>query len=175
MKESRWCFIGEKERIVRLIDDYQRLIFSICYKMTADYFTAEDLTQETFIATYQNLHRFTDTNEKAYIARIATNKSIDYLRNATNRFIPTQDSFFKDQIDRNGQPETLCIADEIQQKMKQCIEKLEPPYNEIATAFYMEEKTAREIADERNQNVKTIQTQIYRAREQLKKFYGGKK
>ncbi|MCL2718213.1 MAG: sigma-70 family RNA polymerase sigma factor [Lachnospiraceae bacterium] len=163
-------YINE-EKIVRLIDDYQRLIFSICYKITTDYFAAEDLTQETFISAYKNLSNFAGTNEKAYLARIAANKSIDYLRNAANRQIPTEDIFFKNQIDYASQPETAYLQTEILNKLNHCIEKLKPPYDEIATAYYLEEKTPQEIAGARKQNLKTIQTQIYRARENLRKMY----
>lgn len=159
------------DKIVRLIDDYQRLIFSICYKITADYFASEDISQETFICAYQNLHRFDETNEKAYLARIATNKSIDYLRKAANRQIPTEDIFFKHQIDCGSQPEADCIQAEIHKKLRRLIEKLKPPYGEIALAYYVKEKTPKEIADERKTNIKTIQTQIYRAREMLKIEY----
>lgn len=160
------------EKIARLIDDYQRLIFSICYKITADYFSAEDLTQETFVAAYQNLHRLNQVNEKAYIARIATNKSIDHLRNAANRQIPTAETFFQTQIDYDSQPETIYLKTEILEKLKHCIAKLKPPYDEIAAAYYMEEKSAKEIAFAKKTNLKTIQTQIYRAREMLKEICG---
>ena len=36
------------------MDSYQKLVFSICYKMTADYFAAEDLAQETFLSAYEH-------------------------------------------------------------------------------------------------------------------------
>ena len=32
--------------LAELIDQYQNLIFSVCYRMTTDYFAAQDLTQE---------------------------------------------------------------------------------------------------------------------------------
>ncbi|MCL2052285.1 MAG: RNA polymerase sigma factor [Lachnospiraceae bacterium] len=170
-------YINEKEKIVRLIDDYQRLIFSICYKITADYFIAEDLTQETFISVYKNLNKFAETNEKAYLARIATNKSIDYLRNAVNRQVPTEDSFFQAQIDHDSQPDTsqpeaAYLRNEILFELHRLIKELKPPYDEIAVAYYLEEKTPQEIANARKQNLKTVQTQIFRAREKLKQKYG---
>ena len=39
-------------------------------------------------------------------------------------------------------------------------------------SVYYDEKKAVEIAKERNENVKTVQTQIYRARDMLRKIYG---
>lgn len=47
----------------------------------------------------------------------------------------------------------------------------EATYDEIARAYYLQEKTVAEIARDRSMNSKTIQTQIYRARDMLKKKY----
>lgn len=49
--------------------------------------------------------------------------------------------------------------------------RLKPPYDAIAEAFYYEEQSAEEIAVSQEKNIKTIQTQIYRAREMLKNMY----
>ena len=46
---------------------------------------------------------------------------------------------------------------------------LPKPYDGIAKAYFIDGLTAREIAEKEDKNVKTIQTQIYRAREMLKK------
>ena len=50
--------IDSRENFIRLINQYQNLVFSICLRLTGDYFAAEDLTQETFIAAYGHLHEF---------------------------------------------------------------------------------------------------------------------
>ena len=63
-----------------MIDQYQNLIYSICYRLTGDYFEAEDLAQDTFLSAYKNLSSFDGKNERAWLCRIATNKCIDYLK-----------------------------------------------------------------------------------------------
>ncbi len=50
----RWKKINSNDNFIRLINQYQNLIFSICLKLTGDYFTAEDMTQEMFLAAYKN-------------------------------------------------------------------------------------------------------------------------
>lgn len=164
--------VSAKARLSKLIDDYQKLIFSICYKITGDYFTAEDLTQETFLSAYQKYDTFDGANEKAWICRIATNKSIDYIRNSGRRSVPVEDIFFTEQCDTGGSPEEICIEEDIKQKLKERCDSLKPPYDEIARAYYLEERSPAEIATARNQKIKTIQTQIYRARDMLRKLYG---
>lgn len=77
-----------------MILEYQDLIFSICYKFTANYFDAEDLAQDTFLAAYKNYASFDGANERAWLCRIATNKSLDYLKRAGRRSVPTEDVYF---------------------------------------------------------------------------------
>jgi len=161
-----------EDRLEELIDSYDKLVFSICYKLTGDYFAAEDLAQETFLSAFQKYETFDGVNEKAWICRIATNKSIDYLRSASRRTVPTEDAFFETAAENKGSPEDICLEDEIKEELKKHCRELKPPYNEVARAYYLEEQSPKEIALRLGQNVKTIQTQIYRAREMLRKIYG---
>ncbi len=164
--------ICSESRLAELIDTYDKLVFSICYKLTGDYFTAEDLSQETFLSAFQKYNTFDGANEKAWICRIATNKSIDFLRNASRRSIPTEDTFFEQETEKSSSPEEICIEEEIKEQLLMKCSSLKPPYDEIAKAYYVEEQSAQEIAIQRGQNLKTIQTQIYRAKGMLQKMYG---
>ena len=161
-----------ESRLSELIDTYEKLVFSICYRITEDYFIAEDITQETFLSVFQKYDTFDGSNEKAWICRIATNKSIDYVRSAGRKGIPTEDGFFEGVIEKRGSPEELCMEEEIKSNLKISCESLKPPYDEIARDYYLKEMSAKEIAQSRKVNLKTIQTQIYRARDMLRKIYG---
>lgn len=161
-----------ESRLSEMIDKYDKLIFSICYKLTGDYFMAEDLMQETFLTAYQKYHTFDGSNEKAWLSRIATNKSIDYLRSAGKRSVPTEDAFFELYQEQRSSPEEICMEEEVKRELARRCEGLKPPYDQVARAYYVEERTAREIAKGMGRSLKTVQTQIYRAREMLKKIYG---
>lgn len=162
----------KEERLSAMIDTYQNLVFSVCYKVVGDYFAAEDLTQETFLSAYKSLDTFEGKNEKAWLCRIATNKSIDYLRSSGIRAVPTEDIFFEQQTQSAGTPEEICLEEEVKERLLDYCRQLRPPYDEIAKAVYYEEKKADEIAKERGENIKTVWTQIYRARDMLRKLYG---
>ena len=173
-----------------LIDSYQHLVFSICYKMTADYFASEDLAQETFLSAYRHLEEFDGRYEKAWICRIATNKCLDYLQSAGRRSIPTADLGLEGGVppDRGGPvgadaeygtdkaviqqtPESICLEKEVRETLLERCQSLKPPYDEIAKAYYYDEMDAGEIARVRGAKKKTIQTQIYRARSMLRRMY----
>ena len=82
--------MNREEQLAALIDSYQNLIFSICYKMTSDYFASEDLAQETFLSAYKHLGSFDGRYEKAWLCTIAANKCRDYLQSAGRRSIPME-------------------------------------------------------------------------------------
>lgn len=74
-------------------------------------------------------------------------------------------------VEERGSPEDICMEDEIKEELEKYCSELKPPYNEVAKAYYLKELSPGEIAKRLGQNVKTIQTQIYRAREMLRRRY----
>ena len=52
-------------------------------------------------------------------------------------------------------------------------QKLKSPYREIALEHFYREKTAAQIAAEQGKNLKTVQTQIYRAKAMIKNIMKG--
>ena len=67
-------------QLEKAMEQYEKLIFSICYRMLGDYFDAQDMTQETFLTYYRVLDRFDGQNEKAFLTKIATNKCFYFLK-----------------------------------------------------------------------------------------------
>lgn len=160
-----------ESRLTELLETYDKLVFSICYKLTGDYFASEDLMQETFLSAFQKYDTFNGDNEKAWICRIATNKSIDYLRSASRRNVPVEDTFFELTVEKRGSPEEICMEEEIKSQLAKRCDDLKPPYNQVARDYYLDELSPKEIAAKQGKSLKTIQTQIYRARQMLKKIY----
>lgn len=171
-KEREVDKIDSKQYLAQMIMQYQNLIFSICVKMTNDYFTAEDLAQETFLSAYKNIDSFDGQNEKAWLCRIATNKCIDYQKQAARRMIPSEDVQFENRPSLEGLPEADYIEQEAVRQLRERCMQLKPPYDEIAKLYFVEERKTEEIAEIKQKNLKTIQTQVYRARAMLRKLYG---
>lgn len=163
--------IEKNEALQQMMTKYKNLVFSICLKMTGDYFTSEDLTQETFLSVYEHMDSFDGKNEKAWICRIASNLCIDYKRQAARRMIPTSEEEMPPAVTEE-EPLGMYINREVMEELGQRCRRLKPPYDEIAYAYYYEGKTADEIAVKENKKKKTIQTQIYRARNMLQQIYG---
>lgn len=164
--------IDSEKQLETLMDTYQNLVFSICLKLTQDYFTSEDLTQETFLSAYHHLEEFDGQNEKAWICRIATNKCIDYQRRLAKSALPAEEELFLEYPSGQGLPEKEYMEKNIFEELKKACRELKEPYGTIAGMHFAEEKTAAEIAELTGKNLKTVQTHIYRARAMLREKYG---
>ncbi|MDQ0272768.1 RNA polymerase sigma-70 factor [Cytobacillus purgationiresistens] len=69
----------------QLFESYRPLLFSIAYRMTGSVMDAEDLVQDAFLTFEQKRLEESINNEKAYLCKIVTNKSIDKLRSAAHQ------------------------------------------------------------------------------------------
>ncbi|WP_155828097.1 RNA polymerase sigma factor [Butyrivibrio sp. VCB2006] len=158
-----------RDKLIELMSSYKNLVFSVCLKMTGDYFTAEDIAQETFISAYEHLEEFDGTSEKAWLCRIASNKCIDYLKAAERRTSPALDEELAIQEDlRDGPPEMFASRDVLNEVEEKCL-SLPEGYGEIARLYFINSMTAKEISEKQGLPLKTVQTRIYRAREMLRK------
>ncbi len=166
--------IDKEEYFSYLLDTYERLVYSICFKMAGNQFDAEDLTQETFLSIYKNLATFQRDYEKAWVCRIATNKGLDFLKSAKRRSEPKEDTYFEELKDQKASPEEAYLQQESKEYVYTICQSLKSPYKEIATEHFYREKSAKEIATETEKSIKTVQTQIYRAKGMIRKMMEGR-
>ncbi|MBR4831420.1 MAG: sigma-70 family RNA polymerase sigma factor [Butyrivibrio sp.] len=159
---------SSKEKLIELVAEYKNLVFSVCIKMTGDYFASEDITQETFILAYEHWDEFDGKNEKAWLCRIASNKCVDYLRAAERRAVPTvSEEMPAPQSTRDG-PEELAAKRDIISRIEKKCSNLPGDYADIAGLYFIKGMKAAEISKELGIPLKTAQTRIYRAREMLR-------
>ena len=151
------------------MDQYGSLVFSICIKITGDYFLAEDITQETFLAAYRHYHEFDGKNEKAWISRIAANRSIDAVKKADNQSIPTPVEEMPERESRGQDPQKTVETKDVVLRVKEACSDLPESYREISIMYFINGMTSAEISEKTGINLSTVQTRIRRARELLKK------
>lgn len=114
---------------------------------------------------------FDGSNERAWLCKIATNKSLDHLKRAGRKSVPTEDEYFT-AIAAPGSLENDYLEKEVHDRLYNCCCKLKSPYKEVAIDYYYHEMDIQEIVKKTGKNIKTLQTQIYRAKGMLRKLYG---
>ncbi len=162
--------INDRDYFEYLLNTYGKLVYSICYRACKNPFDAEDLTQETYMAAYRNLSTFDRSYERAWICKIASNKCLDFLKSAGRRVQPEDEDFFLQVEDKRETPEEVCLQKEARRNVYEMCQHLKEPYKTVATQHFYLEKSVAEIAAETGHNLKTVQTQVYRAKAMLKKI-----
>ncbi len=71
---------GDLDAFNLLVESYQTAVFNLCLRMLSAPQTAEDATQEAFIAAYRNLDKFRGGSFRSWLFRIAANACYDELR-----------------------------------------------------------------------------------------------
>lgn len=170
---------GHNESFESLVKAYKGYVFAIILTFIRENEEAENVSQEVFLQIYISLPKFQEDNFKAWISRIATNKSIDYLRKKRSRIQESklediQEIVIKEDVRQVTNPESLLIDKEKSEEIRREIEKLPQIYAHTIRKFYLEEKSYEEIALEDKVPIKTVESRIYRGRLLLKKKWRDK-
>jgi RNA polymerase sigma-70 factor, ECF subfamily len=168
---------GDKEEFRRLIEKYQQSIFRTCIGYVHHVEDANDLTQETFINAYQNLHKFRfESNFSTWLYRISINLSLNFLRrrrlNLFDRLESTiESSLFESNpgYGNDSNPEGAIIEKEERKIVWNEIEKLS---DKQKTAFILsryDNQSQKEIAEIMNLTEGAVESLLQRARGNLQK------
>ena len=84
---------------------------------------------------------------------------------------PTEDEFFLQLKTRGPTVEENILEQETKTQLLHYCRLLKEPYREIAILYFYDELGFEEIARKTGKNIKTVQTQVYRSKAMLKKFY----
>ena len=144
-------------------------MFTLCYRMVGNYFEAQDLTQETFLSAWSALDRFDGQHEKAWLCRIAANKCTDFLRRHGCSWCPTERRPCPGSQTPPGSG-AAGAGTGGSGGAAVCLRNTERALPPTALLYFVEERSFQEIADNTGQNLKTVQTRVYRAKAQLKKL-----
>lgn len=156
------------ELIERLVRDYSRLVFTVCYRMIGDYHEAENLTQDTFISAMNALERFEGENYKAFLVTIASNKCRDLLKSARMRRSVADGEEVLPFIHDRSNVEEEVMDNALGEALQSACHSLNEQYKTVAILRFVEQKEYAEMAKLLSRDVKTVTTQVYRAREKLK-------
>lgn len=163
--------IIDNEKFADYIKQYERLVISLCLSFTKNYFDAEDLAQQTFITAYEKIETFYGGNFKAWITTIAANKCRDYLKSPARNDLSLSCEQYQCIEDQISQPEKKFMEKYSRDKVYSLCHQLKEPYKKVALNYFCNGIKLSEMALDTGENLKTLQTQLYRSKILLKELW----
>lgn len=163
--------IIENEQFADTIKQYEHLILTICLSFTKNYFDAEDLAQQTFLSAYTNYDNFDGKNIKAWLTTIAANKCRDFLKSKARTEVSITNEEYENVQDHDELPEDTVIRKNTQERISNLCNRLKEPYRNVAESYFINGIRLSSLAEESGENIKTLETRLYRAKKLLKELW----
>lgn len=159
-----------QQEFTALISQYEKLVYTICRQFVGEDALAEDLAQETFLSAWMHRDDCPPGSYKPWLARIAANKAKDHLKSAYHRRVHAEEDEKLPILagaDPAQGPEQQALAKDGAARIEADIRALKEPYHLVSVAYFLEQKPPEQIAQELGRPVKTVHTQLARARRML--------
>lgn len=163
---------GDQDAFAQLVQQHQRRVFNLAFRMLQQYEEANEVTQETFLAAWQGLPSFRgDARFSTWLYRIAYNCALKQLEQR-KRDKALQVVIQAEQITATiGQEQRVDAALETharQAMVQEQLSQLPAKYRIVLILRHLQEMTYEEIAEILTMPIGTIKTHLFRARNLLK-------
>ena len=161
-----------RDRLINeFAENYMEKLFYFCLKKTGSHIEAEDLTQDIALQTISALNKGTiPTSFSAWVWQIARNRYSVWAKEKHNRNESVTGS---DIGDYEIEDESENILDEMIHTEQMALLRRElafikSDYRNIVVAYYIENKSVRDIASSLSLSISAVQQRLHRARIILK-------
>ena len=135
---------GEEQAYALVIDELQGPVYRFCLRLSRDSGTAEDLTQETFLAVWQGIMSFKERSRfKTWVFGIAYRQ---FLRHKDKRVVETVEMVESDLSDPSDLSELVEESQE-RARLRRAVYGLPDPYREVVCLVSFEGLSYRESAE----------------------------
>lgn len=170
---------GDYSSYEELVRRYQRRIYALVYNMTGHKQDAEDMVQEVFVKAYRSLRGFKgDSSFYTWIYRIATNRTINFLKKRKRRVSDVS----LDDVDQAAERDPALVElraretpirdialSELQKRLNAALQTLSEDHRTVVVLHDVEGLPHSEIASIMNCSEGTVRSRLFYARKQLQR------
>lgn len=172
--ESNWIqrsLSGDREAFATLIEQHQKMVLTMAFRMTGSLADAEDLAQETFLRAFRQLDSFrSESKFSTWLCQIAVNLSLNW-RSRENRRGDVHSKWAEDTILENDSSDHF--PDELSRCVQIALDKLPAKQRAAIVLTIYESRSHAEAAKLLNCTEATISWRVFAARQKLKRLLKG--
>ena len=170
--------MSDAEQFESFMRQYQNMVFSVAMRLLANTAEAEDIAQEVFLKAFERFSELKDSPTAAgWLKTVARNLSLNHLSRYRSRWtfftdlLPHREEDDDEQVDFAAPGDLsheLEDADK-HQLVEQALQKLPPTQRVPLVLYHLEGLRYEEIAAKLGVSLGKVKTDIFRAREALRK------
>ena len=155
------CKRGDPAAYTGLYEQHAAAVYSSILRLIEHTAEAEDILQESFVAAFQSIEKYKNNGTfRAWVRRIAINKSIDLIRKRKLRFVELE----ADRIVEDDEKIDEAAFEYTMEAVNDAIMALPDGYRTIFNLFAIENIPHLEIAEMLGLEYTTVRTQYHRAK-----------
>jgi RNA polymerase sigma-70 factor (ECF subfamily) len=159
--------LGDGNAYHAVFDDYFPILTAFAYKYVCDLDMAKEIVQVAFIKLFEKRQSLQITiSLKSYLYKMVYNDCINAIKN--NKIISRHYSIYSQQMDQQAGFQDIIEQTENELRIYKALDKLPPQCKLIIQQSRLEGKKNKEIAEELNISIRTVETQISKALKLLK-------
>ncbi|KQC10674.1 MAG: hypothetical protein APR62_11725 [Smithella sp. SDB] len=173
---------GDRQAYALLIEEYKIPIYNLAYRMTRNIQDAEDLAQETFLRSFNQLFRY-DAKRSFYtwlytislnIIRNHLKKSSSHRHYDSHEFEKTSSTvdYGVKQVALQESGDSNECYKEREEKLENCLQKLPPELCELLILRFYQGLSFEVISEITGLSLSAIKMRVYRGLEKLRKYMG---
>jgi RNA polymerase sigma-70 factor, ECF subfamily len=168
---------GDLSAFNLLVLGHQGNLFRWVFYLVHDIALADDITQATFVAAYEKMHTFRGRSFRAWLYRIARNRSYDEMRRRMRHPTVSLDADMRNEDEfglhfmlpsHSPSPEEVLIRSEETGRILRLLDNLPEPYKQALALVDLHEMDYMEAAGVLDLPLGTLKSRVARARLKLR-------
>lgn len=158
---------GDKEAFGVIFEQHHRFIYKFIYAMLGEHSLAEELTQETFLGAYKNLHSLrSDAALKTWLCSIAKNTVYKSFRSRRKEGKQSEEEVETLNLldDKNPSPDEQFLSKELNFVIGEALKKLDEDKRLVFILKEIQQLSYNEIAEITGDTIAKLKTDLFRAK-----------
>ena len=156
---------GNAHAFTRIVEKYEKPVFSLCYRMLGNSEDAEDAAQETFLRAFKNINRFDERRSfSTWLLSIAAHYCIDQHRRQRYRIVSIEDLPMPDLPDNSPGLELRISNTQDRERVQNLLKILNAVDKAIVILYYWNEFSYQEICQSLSLSESAVKSRLHRAK-----------